>query len=173
MQEQDVDGRKVNYNEVFKSSIIGMLRSLDPHSSYFDREEFEELKTDQRSEYFGIGATIQNFSIGEQMETYITATFDHSPAWRGGLRYGDRIDAVDGVSMHGKQSVDVRDKLRGPRDSHVSVTVTRAGSGKVETVEIVRASVPQPSVPDYYFIRPGVGYVDMTRGFNYDTAEGL
>jgi carboxyl-terminal processing protease len=37
----------------------------------------------------------------------------------------------------------------------------------------VRASVPQPSVPDYYFIRPGVGYVDMTRGFNYDTAEGL
>jgi carboxyl-terminal processing protease len=53
------------------------------------------------------------------------------------------------------------------------VTVTRAGTGNVETVEIVRAAVSQPSVPDYYFIRPGVGYIDMTHGFNYDTAEGL
>lgn len=173
IRQNYVDGQKLDYNNVYKSSMTGMLRTLDPHSSYFDREEFDELKTDQRSEYFGIGATIQNFSVGEQQETYITATFDHSPAWKGGLRYGDRIDAVDGVSMHGKASAEVRDKIRGPRDSHVNVTVTRAGTGKVETVEIVRAAVPQPSVPDYYFIRPGVGYVDMTRGFNYDTAEGL
>src|SRR6185436_19767534 len=107
------------------------------------------------SEYFGIGATIQNFSINDQVETYITATFASSPASRGGLRYGDRIDSVDGVSMHGKPSAEVRDKIRGPRDSQVKVTVTRAGTGKVETVEIVRASVSQPSVPDYYFIRPG------------------
>ena len=173
IRQSYIDGNKLDYNSVYKSSMTGMLRTLDPHSSYFDREEFEELKTDQRSEYFGIGATIQNFSIGEKVETYITATFANSPAWRGGLRYGDRIDAVDGVSMHGKPSADVRDKIRGPRDSHVKVTVTRAGTCNVETVEIVRASVPQPSVPDYYFIRPGVGYVDMTRGFNYDTAEGL
>jgi carboxyl-terminal processing protease len=173
IRDNYVDGNKLDYNNVYKSSMTGMLRTLDPHSSYFDPEEFEELKTDQRSEYFGIGATIQNFSIGEKTETYITATFDHSPAWRGGLRYGDRIDAVDGVSMHGRPSAEVRDKIRGPRDTHVKVTVTRAGTGNVETVEIVRASVPQPSVPDYYFIRPGVGYIDMTRGFNYDTAEGL
>ncbi len=173
IRDNYVDGNKLDYNNAYKSSMTGMLKTLDPHSSYFDREEFEELKTDQRSEYLGIGATIQNFSIGDKMETYITATFDHSPAWRSGLRYGDRIDAVDGVPMQGKPSAEVRDKIRGPRDSHVKVTVTRAGSGKVETVEIVRAAVSQPSVPDYYFIRPGVGYVDMTRGFNYDTAEGL
>lgn len=173
IRENYIDGNKLDYNNVYKSSMSGMLRTLDPHSTYFDREEFEELKSDQRSEYTGIGATIQNFSIGEQVETYITATFDHSPAWRGGLRYGDRIDAVDGVSMHGKPSAEVRDKIRGPRDSHVKVTVKRAGTGNVETVEIVRAAVSQPSVPDYYFIRPGVGYVDMRHGFNYDTAEGL
>ena len=173
IRENYIDGNKLDYNNVYKSSMTGMLRTLDPHSTYFDREEFEELKADQRSEYTGIGATIQNFSIGEQQETYITATFANSPASRGGLRYGDRIDAVDGVAMHGKPSADVRDKIRGPRDSHVKVTVTRATTGKVETVEIVRASVQQPSVPDYYFIRPGVGYIDMTHGFNYDTAEGL
>jgi C-terminal processing protease CtpA/Prc len=42
VQEQYVDGRKLNYNDVFKSSIIGMLRSLDPHSNYYDRDEFDE-----------------------------------------------------------------------------------------------------------------------------------
>src|SRR6185503_7047340 len=89
VQEQYVDGNKLNYNDAFKSSIIGMLRSLDPHSNYYDREEFDELKTDQRSEYFGIGASIQNYVRGEQADTYITATFDGSPAAKGGLRYGD------------------------------------------------------------------------------------
>ena len=101
IQEQYVDGRKLNYNDVFKSSIIGMLRSLDPHSNYYDREEFEELKTDQRSEYFGIGASIQNYIYKDQAETYITATFDGSPAGRAGLRYGDRIVEVDGVKLSG------------------------------------------------------------------------
>ena len=105
VQEQYVDGRKLNYNDVFKSSIIGMLRSLDPHSNYYDREEFEELKTDQRSEYFGIGASIQNYTYGDQLDTYITATFDASPAAKAGLRYGDRIVEVDGVKMT-RQAVD-------------------------------------------------------------------
>ena len=173
IEEKYVDGNKLDYNSVYKSSIMGMLRTLDPHSSYFDREEFDELKTDQRSEYYGIGASIQNYSIGEQVETYITATFPNSPANRSTLRYGDRIDAVDAIPMRGKSSAEVRDKIRGPRGSQVKVTVTRASSGKVETVEITRDAVPQPSVPDYYMIRPGVGYVDMTRGFNFDTADGL
>ena len=48
VQDQYIDGKKLNFNEVYKSSIIGMLRSLDPHSNYYDREEFDEMKTDQR-----------------------------------------------------------------------------------------------------------------------------
>lgn len=173
IEEKYVDGNKLDYNNVYKSSIMGMLRTLDPHSSYFDREEFDELKTDQRSEYYGIGASIQNYLVGEQVETYITATFQNSPANRATLRYGDRIDAVDGIPMRGKSSAEVRDKIRGPRGSQVKVSVTRASSARLETVEITRDAVPQPSVPDYYMIRPGVGYVDMTRGFNFDTADGL
>jgi carboxyl-terminal processing protease len=55
----------------------------------------------------------------------------------------------------------------------VKLSLTRANTGKSEVVEITRDAVPQPSVPDAYMIRPGVGYIDMTRGFNYDTADGL
>jgi len=173
IQEQYVDGRKLSYNDVFKSSIIGMLRSLDPHSNYYDREEFDELKTDQRSEYFGIGASIQNYVHGEQADTYITATFDGSPAGKAGLRYGDRIVEVDGVKMTGKSSLEVRDKIRGPRGSTVKLTLERAADKRIEKVDIVRDAVPQPSIPDAYMLKPGVGYIDMTRGFNYTTTDEL
>jgi carboxyl-terminal processing protease len=173
VQEHYVDGNKIDFNAVYKSSIMGMLRVLDPHSNYFDREEFEDMKTDQRSEYYGIGASIQNYVIGESVDTYIAATFQNAPASRAGLRFGDRIDAVEGVSMHAKSSAEVRDKIRGPRGSHVKLMITHASTGKADIVEIVRDAVPQPSVPDAYMIRPGVGYIDMTRGFNYDTAEDL
>ena len=173
VQEQYIDGRKLNYNDVFKSSIIGMLRSLDPHSNYYDREEFEELKTDQRSEYFGIGASIQTYIRGDQADTYVTATFDGSPASRAGLRYGDRIVQVDGVNMTGKPSLEVRDKIRGPRGSTVKLTLERAADKRIEKVDIVRDAVAQPSIPDAYILKPGVGYIDMTRGFNYTTTDEL
>ncbi|HEY8226705.1 MAG TPA: S41 family peptidase [Pyrinomonadaceae bacterium] len=173
VQEQYVDRQKLNYNDIFKSSIIGMLRSLDPHSNYYDRQEYDELKTDQRSEYFGIGASIQNYIRGDQSETYITATFDKSPASRAALRFGDRIVEVDGVPMSGKSSLDVRDRIRGPRGSQVTLTLERAADKRIEKIALTRDAVPQPSIPDAYMLKPGVGYIDMTRGFNYTTTDEL
>jgi len=173
VQRQYVDGQKLNYNDVFKSSIIGMLRSLDPHSNYYDREEYDELKTDQRSEYTGIGASIQTYLYQGQADTYITATFDKSPAARAGLRFGDRIVDVDGVKMAGRGSLEVRDKIRGPRGSQVVITIERASDKRLAKVEITRDVVPQPSIPDAYLLKPGVGYIDMTRGFNYTTTDEL
>jgi carboxyl-terminal processing protease len=173
IEENYVDGNKLDYNAVFKSSIIGMLRSLDPHSNYYDREEFDELKTDQRSEYYGIGASIGNQAMGEQTDTYILATFENSPAARAGLRFGDRIVSVDGIDMRGKGSLEVRDKIRGPRGSQVKILVERAATHRPEMVEITRDAVPQPSIPDAYMLKPGVGYIAMTNGFNYTTTDEL
>lgn len=171
IQDNHVDGNKLDYNGVFKSSIIGMLRSLDPHSNFYDAKEFEEQRADWRSEYYGIGATIGDRKVGDSTDTYILATFESTPAYKAGLRFGDRIVEVDGQSVRGKPSNEVRDRLRGPRGTTVRVTVERASSGAKETVEITRDAVPQPTVPDAYMLRPGVGYIDMTRGFNYTTAD--
>lgn len=173
IEQNYIQGRTLDYRSIFKSSVIGMLRSLDPHSNYYDREEFEELKTDQRSEYFGIGASILNYTTAGEVDTFITSTFEGSPAARAQLRFGDRIVAVDGVKMHGKPSLEVRDKIRGPRGSVVRMTLERALDKRIETVVLTRDAVPQPSVPDAYLIRPGVGYIDMTRGFNYSTTDEL
>src|SRR4030095_15825148 len=79
IQQNYIDGNKLDYNDVYKSSIHGMLRSLDPHSNYFDRQEFEDMLADHSSEYYGIVASILNYAVGNSVDTYISATFQESP----------------------------------------------------------------------------------------------
>jgi carboxyl-terminal processing protease len=171
IQANHIDGKKLDYNSIFKSSISGMLSVLDPHSTYFDPVEFASFKTEQRSEYFGIGATIEDLHEGTDVNTFIRATFDESPAARAGLRFGDRITAVDGQSMQGKTFPEVRKFLLGPRGTVVKVTVNHAGNHQTETVSITRDAVSLPSIAQTYMVRPGVGYVAMTGGFNTTTAD--
>jgi len=168
-----VDGKNINYNELTKSAIDSMLHSLDPHSNYFDAAEYQELLTDQQSEYFGIGATIANYERDGETNTFVIATFPDSPAARAGLRFGDKIISVDGERMTGKDSSIVRDKVRGRKGSIVRVSVERADTKKQETVELRRNRVPQPTIPDAYIIRDQIGYIDMSEGFNYTTADEL
>ena len=171
IETNHVVGKKINYNEVIKSSIDGMLHTLDPHSNYFDAKEFEQFRTDQSSRYYGIGATIGDLSDekGNVIATYIKATFDTAPANRAGLRYGDKIVEVNGTSMLGKSFSEVRNFLRGPRGTQAKIVVERYATGKRENVEIIRDAVSQPSISEAYMIRPGVGYIAMTGGFNQTT----
>ncbi|MCU0240493.1 MAG: S41 family peptidase, partial [Pyrinomonadaceae bacterium] len=87
------------------------------------------------------------------------------------LRYGDKILEVNGVSMAGKYFAEVRGNLRGPRGTVAKIKVERYGTKKVELIELVRDAVPQPSIPEAYMIRPGVGYIAMTVGFNQATGK--
>ena len=171
IQSNHIDGRKLDYNAIFKSSISGMLSVLDPHSTYFDPVEYASFRTEQRSEYFGIGATIEDLREGSDVNTFIRATFPESPAARAGLRFGDRILAVDGNSMKGKTYPEVRKFLLGPRGTTVKVTVEHPATKQSETVSIVRDAVSLPSIAQAYMLRPGVGYVAMTGGFNLTTAD--
>jgi carboxyl-terminal processing protease len=61
----------------------------------------------------------------------------------------------------------------GPQWTTVRIKLERADTGKIETLELRRSVVPQPSIPDYYMLRPGVGYVDLSGGFNYSTSAEL
>lgn len=179
IESSHVKGSKLDYNELFKSSIDTMLHALDPHSNYFDAKEAEQFRTDQSSRYFGIGATIGDLADadGKVLATYIKATFDGAPANRAGLRYGDKIVEVNGTSMLGKPFSEVRNFLRGPKGTPAKLVVERLATGQKETVEIIRDSVSQPSISEIYMIRPGVGYMAMRGGFNQTTArefaEGL
>lgn len=168
-----VGGNKVDYNELTKSAISSMLQTLDPHSNYYDSAEYQDLLTDQQSEYYGIGATIANYSKNGQVETFVIATFPDSPAFKANLHYGDKIIAINGENVSGKDSSYVRDRVRGKKGTVVRLTIENALSKKVEIVEIRRNRVPQPSLPDAYLLRENIGYVDLTQGFNYTTFEEL
>ncbi len=168
-----VDGASIDSNEITKSAISSMLQTLDPHSSYFDPAEYSELLSDQHSEYSGIGASIANFGSGDSFATFVVSTYDGSPAFDEGLRFGDKILKVDGEVMAGRSSLYVRDRVRGPIGSEVKITVERAGSGLPVTFTLSRGRVPQPSIPDYYMIGDSVGYIDLSAGFNYTTSDEL
>ncbi len=173
IRQNYVGGRQIDFNELTKSSITSMLHTLDPHSNYFDSAEYENLLTDQQSEYSGIGASIVNYRQKGVFDTFVTSTFPDSPAARAGLRFGDKILTADGEKVSGLSSALVRDKIRGRKGTIVRITVERADTKKIETIEIRRNRVPQPSIPDAYLLRRGIGYIDLTNGFNYTTAEEL
>lgn len=164
-------GAKVNHEQVVKSSIDSMLNTLDPHSNYYDPKETEAFQNEQQSQYFGIGAVIGDLSdpSGNIVATYIKATFSGAPAHRAGLRYGDKIVEVNGVSMLGKPLGDVRNVLRGAEGTTAKVVVERLGSGVREMFEITRGAVSQPTISEAYMIRPGIGYIALRGGFHRTT----
>lgn len=164
----------VTTENLTKTAVQGMLRTLDPHSNFFDRKSFEEMRQEQRSQYFGIGAVIRAYNG----RVYIIEPYEDTPAVRAGLRYGDQIFEVDGKSAENWNSDEVRDHLRGPQGTKVKVTVKRAGSPQPLTFTIERDAVALPSISDAYMVRPGVGYVDLRgrssgSGFHSTTAEEL
>ena len=171
IQDNHYAGDDLNYNELFKTSIDSMLHTLDPHSNYFDAKEFQKFRTSQNSRYFGIGATINSLRDKNRkiIGTFIKATFNGAPANRAGLRYGDKIVEVNGVSVLGRDYPFVRERLLGPRGTVAKIVVKKHGTGKRELVEIVRDAVSTPSIQAAYMVRPDIGYIAMTGGFNRTT----
>lgn len=160
---------EIEYEALTTTAIQGMLRTLDPHSNYYDRKSFEEMRMEQRSQYYGIGASIQ----GRYRGVYIIETFKDTPAAQAGLRYGDQIVAVDGKNAEAWNSDQVRDKLRGELGTEVKVTVKRAARPEPVTVTIERAAVDLPSISGFYMLKPGVGYIALSRGFHSTTSDEL
>ncbi len=166
-----IDGRKISRAEMTTNALTGALHALDPHSNFHDVNDWKDLLDEQKSGYTGIGATIANFERLGVLDTFILATFPGSPASRAQLRYGDKIVAINGEKMTGKASDAVRDKIRGANGTVLRMSVERAATNRIETVEIRRGRVPQPSIPDAYILRPGVGYIELSEGFNYTTSD--
>lgn len=160
---------QVDLDRVSKFSILGMLHTLDPHSGYFDRKEWEEFQNSQRSRYSGIGSTIAQ----RNGKVYILSPFAGTPAYRAGIRFGDHIIEVNGESTEGQTSEQVKNKLLGPEGTGVTVKVARLGAGQPLVFKLIRASVPLPSIADYYMVGNGIGYVSLQRGFNTTTSDEM
>ena len=160
---------EVDYEVLTKTGIQGMLRTLDPHSAYYDKKSFEDMRNDQRSQYFGIGSVISM----RDGKVFIQEPFKDTPSTRAGLRYGDQIVGIDGQNSETWNSNQVTSKLRGEQGTKVKVSVRRAGIVEPVTVTIERDAIPQLSITGNYLVRPGIGYVNMPRGFHSTTNDEL
>ena len=166
VEQNFADSAKVD-NAIYEGAIPGMLNTLDPHSHFFDPKEFAAMQEDNRETYFGTGMTVRQ--DGEH--TIVVAPFTGSPAYKAGLRPGDIISAVDGKSTDGMNTTAITTLLKGPRNTHVKVTVTRKGVDPI-TVDIVRDEIPRPSVSEAFWLKPGIAYVKVIQ-FKENTSKEL
>ncbi len=151
-----------------KTSIQGMLRQLDPHSTFFTKSEFDDVQTEQSSRTFGIGVTIAK----RYDRVYILSATPGGPSQRAGLRYGDAIIAIDKQSAVDWNTDQVMHRVRGEKGEPIEITVERAGAPNPITVTLKRDEVKLASVKNSFMTgQNGIGYIALTGGFSSKTDE--
>jgi carboxyl-terminal processing protease len=150
---------------VYKGAIPGMLRTLDPHSNFFDPRDFQLLREDQKGHYYGVGMTV----APRNGKTIVIAPFTGSPAYKAGIRPGDVIMTVNDKSTDNLNTTEVADLLKGPRGTQVQILIAREGSEKPLTFNVIRDEISRKSVQDAIWLKPGVAYMDI-ESFNETTS---
>jgi carboxyl-terminal processing protease len=117
---------KVDDKKLIEGAINGMLASLDPHSSYLDARDFQNMRQTTDGEYGGLGLTVTT----EDGAVKVVAPTDDTPAARAGIKSGDYITHLDGELIYGTTLQDAVDKMRGAPGTSVKLTVVREGASK-------------------------------------------
>jgi len=157
----------VDTKELIQSAIQGMIRSLDPHSSFMPPEAFEELQIDTHGEFGGIGIVI---TMKKGILT-VVSPIEGTPAYRKGIQAGDRIIKVDGEETQDMEMWEAVKKMRGKKGTSVIITLARDGEEKPFDVEIVRDIIPIESVRSAS-IGDGYGYIWVTN-FREKTVDDI
>ena len=153
---------------LYDGAIPGMLRVLDPHSTFFDPRQYALLREDQRGKYYGVGMTVGP----QENHTVVLAPMPGSPASKAGIRPGDIIQNVEGKATDGLTTSEVADLLKGPKGTVVHIAVLREGYTDPLAFSITRDEIPKHSVDVAFVVRPGIGYVRLS-GFNEETDTEL
>ena len=156
----------INDDSLVESAINGMLTSLDPHSNYLNTKNFNDMKVQTRGEFGGLGIEVSM----ENGLVKVVSPIDDTPAARAGLKPGDLITHLDGEPVQGLTLPEAVEKMRGPINSEIKLTIHREGRDPFD-VKLVRATIKIQSVRSH-LEGDSIGYVRITT-FNEQTDVGL
>ena len=150
---------EVELNKIIDGAMHGMLDELDPHSQYIPHEEFKMMQESLVGEFEGIGI---EFAI---LDGYITviSPIPGTPSDKAGLVGGDKIIKINGESAYKITQDEVFKKLRGPKNSSVTVTISRIGSEDPFEIVLIRDKIPIHSVMASFLYNEDVGYIKINR----------
>ncbi|NOT42009.1 MAG: S41 family peptidase [Alphaproteobacteria bacterium] len=158
--------REVKDGELVESAINGMLMGLDPHSSYLNPKNFSDMQVSTRGEYGGLGLEVTM----EDGLVKVISPMDGTPAARAGIKTGDLIATIDGMQIQGLTLSEAVDKMRGPVNSQIKLTILRKAEKKPLDIVITRAIIRVESVR--WKQEGDIAYFRVTT-FNEQTEDGL
>jgi carboxyl-terminal processing protease len=158
---------KPDDSKLVESAINGMLAGLDPHSSYMDPKSFRDMQVQTRGEFGGLGIEVTM----EDGLVKVVAPIDDTPAAKAGVMANDIITQLDDENVQGLTLNQAVDKMRGPVNTKIKLTIMRKGSDKPIEVSIMRDVIRVKSVRSHNE-GDDVGYIRVTQ-FNEQTTDGL
>ncbi|HSP13533.1 MAG TPA: S41 family peptidase [Thermoanaerobaculia bacterium] len=150
------------------SSIDGMLRTLDPHTSFLEPKEYSDMQDRQKGTFYGLGILVTK----RNDQVTVITPLEGTPAARLGVRAGDVISEVEGSATDDMPLDDVVKKLKGPKGTTVHIKIIRVGIKEPIPLTIVRAAIPTNSISNVLMLKPGVGYIRI-KDFTSTTVREL
>ncbi len=144
--------------QLIYGALKGMLATLDPYSQFLDPDSYNELKVDTEGEFGGLGIEI---SLKDDLLTVI-APIDDTPAYKAGLKAGDRIVKIDGELTRGITLLDAVKKLRGKPSTTVTLTVLREGENALKDYTVTRDIIKIQSVREAKILEDHIGYIRLS-----------
>jgi carboxyl-terminal processing protease len=157
----------VNDRDLVENAINGMLTGLDPHSNYMNAKTFRDMQVQTRGEFGGLGIEVTQ----DNGYIKVISPIDDTPASRAGIKAGDLILALDGQTVQGLSLNDAVDKMRGPPNSKIKLTIKRENVDTPIEVSLAR-EVIKIQVAKSHLEGGDIGYIRLT-SFNEQTDSGL
>jgi carboxyl-terminal processing protease len=152
--------------------IEGMLKTLDPHSSFFDPRQYAQMRERQEGKYYGLGIQIQPIDG----DITVMSIFEGSPAFKKGLRRGDVIARIEKEDAKGMSSEDAVKRLKGPKGTSVNISIKRRGYDQLIDLQVTRDEVNIVSVRGFFMIDGETGYLklgEFTETSNHEVGSAL
>ena len=156
----------VSAKTLISSAIQGMLRDLDPHSSYLDDDALKDVQTATKGEFGGLGIEV---TLDESGFIRVISPIDDTPAFKAGVQAQDLITHLDGKSINGMTLKEAVDNMRGPVGEGIIITIFREGEDPFD-VEIIRDVIKIRAVR--WRVEKDIGYIRIS-SFSEQTEPGL